>query len=846
MQITTKRGQNVGNDQVRYSVRTEFGASELPGRFNLTDKHAFAMTADRSQFVNANGQPCDWIRCSSIRLAGQRALPGAAATAWNSIQQESWPGVTYDHVDRFFRGGEYLTAYASVAGRSGGTNYHISFNRAQEEGIMPGQEGLLRQTFRLNVDQSVRTDITLTASTSYTRSRASTGEGAMFELTRMPAGVDLAAEDSLGNVILKPDPFNDNVNPLNSMLNIKPFEERSRFLGSATAKWSPLSWFDVDANFSYDRADENSETLTPKGYRTLSPNIQVNNGRLQVGFDKVEALNASLTAQVRRTFGDFVSRTQVRYLIEKRDAKSTNTSGYQFGVDGVYTFDNLLSTSYSSGSSITPTRADGYFVISDVDYQSKYILSGLVRNDGSSLFGPDQRRQWYYRAAAAWRPTQEAWFNVPGVDELKLRYSRGTAGNRPSFAAQYETYNVGSGTISPVTLGNKDLKPEFATEQEFGVETILWNRFSLDLVYAHNVIEDQILNVPLPAYRGFGSQWQNAGTVESKTYEASLGAQLLRGRDFSWSTRLLFDRNRSMITAVNRPPYQTGVGGQGLGNVFNIRAGERVGTFYGFQFAENCGHLPDGVDCSQFAVNDDGYLVWIGSSGSVNKGWDTYTAANGSTQTWWGTTAPVTIRGQAITWGTPFQAEGNDPITGERTTFLPLGSSMPDYRVSLSNTFSYKGLSLYGLFESVQGFKVYNQPLQWATFQAYSGIMNQSGVADESLRKPTGYYDRLYGASGLQPSSAFVDDASFIKLRELSLRYRPSASLLSRLPVVSGFEGLTLSVTGRNVYTWSDYDGYDPDVGETGGAVGSAIIARVDGYNYPSFRTWTFGLEINF
>ena len=120
--------------------------------------------------------------------------------------------------------------------------------------------------------------------------------------------------------------------------------------------------------------------------------------------------------------------------------------------------------------------------------------------------------------------------------------------------------------------------------------------------------------------------------------------------------------------------------------------------------------------------------------------------------------------------------------------------------------------------------------------------MDQSDVPDAE-RKPTGYYARLYGASGLQPSSAFVDDASFIKLREMSLRYQPSRAVMNKLPGLSGFEGITLSLTGRNLYTWTDYDGYDPDVGVDGGGVGSAAVARVDGYAYPSFRTWMFGLR---
>ena len=195
----------------------------------------------------------------------------------------------------------------------------------------------------------------------------------------------------------------------------------------------------------------------------------------------------------------------------------------------------------------------------------------------------------------------------------------------------------------------------------------------------------------------------------------------------------------------------------------------------------------------------------------------------------------------------PFAGEDFDPISGERVTRLPVGNTQPDYSIGFSNNLSYRGLQLYALFEAVQGFDVYNQPIQWSTFQSHSGIMDQSG-RPEAEQKPVGYYiDGLYGnGGGLAVNSAFVQDASFVKLRELSLRYRAGADRLQSFPVLRGFEGMTFSLTGRNLITWSDYDGYDPEVGRGGGSTGSAALARVDGYNYPNFRTWTFGLELNF
>ena len=135
--------------------------------------------------------------------------------------------------------------------------------------------------------------------------------------------------------------------------------------------------------------------------------------------------------------------------------------------------------------------------------------------------------------------------------------------------------------------------------------------------------------------------------------------------------------------------------------------------------------------------------------------------------------------------------------------------------------------------------------LQWGTFKRFTGIFDQTNVP-EAERKPVGYYDALYGVSGLQPSNVFVEDGTFTKLREVSLSYRLSQDLLSGIPGLNRFNGIALNLVGRNLFTWSDYRGYDPDLGEGGGDTGSAAVARVDGYNYPNFRTITAAIEFIF
>src|SRR5690606_27009080 len=154
----------------------------------------------------------------------------------------------------------------------------------------------------------------------------------------------------------------------------------------------------------------------------------------------------------------------------------------------------------------------------------------------------------------------------------------------------------------------------------------------------------------------------------------------------------------------------------------------------------------------------------------------------------------------------------------------------------LSTNFSFKGIGLYALLGHSHGFDVYNQPLQWGTFKRYSGIMDQTGVP-EAQQKPIGYYDAMYGVSGLQPSNLFVEDATFTKLREVLVIYSFSRDLLSGVRGLRRLNSIGLRLTGRNLYTWSNYRGFDPEVGKCGGETGSAALARVEGFQYPNFRT---------
>jgi TonB-linked SusC/RagA family outer membrane protein len=860
VQITTRRGSSLPAEEVRFTARTEYGTNQLPHKMPLATRHQYLMNSTGTKFIDNTGAECDWLTCPNVVLAGQTAPTGTAANEWNSYQDQTFPGTTYDQVGRFFEGGNFAQQYISAEGRSGNTNFHASYSNLREQGVMTGQEGLWRNNFRVNADQSLGQVFKIGASAFYSRSKEDNSSGALFDLTRMPAGADLLALNACpatgtckewqeprmipsgdstiqdpNDVWLNPDPYNnESPNPIYGALNNNTFGYRGRFQSSAVVDWRPLSWVAFAGNVSYDRLDYQSQNVTFKGYKSITPSPNTNLGNMSRSSSLTEAFNWSVDMTLTRRFGDLATRTQFRYLAEYDDYNSTNAGGNRFTVADVPVIDNLDPTTITAGSYIQSVRADGYFGIMNLEYKDRYIIDALARNDGSSLFGPDARRHWYYRLAGAWRVTQD--LQIPGFDELKLRAAYGTAGGRPNFAAQYETYSVGAGSVTPVTLGNRNLKPEYSKELEVGTDLLMLGRVALSVSYAKTVTEDQILQVPLQAFAGFTSQWRNAGTLESKTWEATLDLQMIQSRDMTWTAKVLFDRTRQQITELTVPAFTYGAYGGNSADVFYARKGEPIGQMYGVRFAKSCDDLLGALDCSEFAVNNDGLLVWVGPGGSLDN-------------PQWGTVGPTLgFNGQNRTmfWGSPVQGWGLDPVTGDTTAYLPVGNTTPDFHLGFGSTFRWKNLSVYGLLEWTQGFSIYNLPQQWSVFKTYAGIMEQDPNLPRDEQKPLGYYNQLYGIVGLGIDNYFVQSGSFAKLREVSIRYRFDRAQLASVPLLRSFDGISFSLIGRNLLTFTNYIGYDPEAGQGGGDVGSAAVARVDGYQYPNFRTFTGAIEINF
>ncbi|MBI2408423.1 MAG: SusC/RagA family TonB-linked outer membrane protein [Gemmatimonadetes bacterium] len=808
IQIRTKRGTGTGEAATRYQFRSEVGMNSLGGKMGWARYHYYQTDAS-GQYVNAAGQV--------VQRAQRVARP-----VWQRFQDVKYADKIYDPVDEFFDPGQTYKNYLNIAQSSARTNWFLSLGSSKEDGVVLSKGAYDQRDLRFNLDHTPMDQLKISFSAYHSRTQRQELYGdTFFDLINQAPDANLLVPDPDGTPYLyQPDPEGREENPLYVLATEDRNRDRARTQGSLSVRYTPLDWLTFDAAVSYDRSDRRLNFFLDQGKKTegyATGGI----GNIEQFAGTTNTINSEASANLMRKFGALTVKSTGRVLLESEKNETTTANGQDFAVPGVKSLNNAKTRFVESA--VETIKASGYFVTLGGDYAGKYIGDGLIRRDGSSLFGENERWNSYYRLSGAWRVGEERWWPwKTTLNEFKLRASRGTAGGRPNFADQYETYSFTSaGGVTKQNLGNKNLKPENSTETEIGVDAIIRERFGVQLSYAKTITTDQLIQIPLAGFYGYGQQWQNAGTVEGNSIEASIEAQLIKKPTFQWKASLVVDRSRNEITAFDRTCFVT----QTIG--YRCK-GASLHDMYGFQFLRDAAYLPADVQSSakQFVKNDEGLLVWVGLDGAGNP--KQYTQGEVATGGW-GTTA--TIGTSSFSWGMPILRRD---ATGSAAV-LKMGNGLPDFKWGISSNMSWRNLEFITLIDAAVGGDAYNQTNQRMYQWAKSRDVDQTGKEQE-LKKPVEYYIALYSAA--DPTDYFVEDAGFVKLREVALRYRLTGRMLGYLQT-AGARGVTLSLIGRNLYTITNYKGYDPEVGTN-------ALTRIDSFDYPRYRTITGSIEITF
>lgn len=878
--IRTKRGLT-GQDGVRFNVRSEYGFSDLNStNFGVPVNHPLQLDETGSRFcVIVSGQlPCsrtldlmtEMQRINGVNAdtsrTGQSIVYNTpnANDLRNVYQAQIYPGRYYNPLAQLVTRSPTLLTAVDATGRVGSVSFYVSGSYQDDGGAMVGLDGTQNRRGRVNLDYDARSDLKISVSTMYdnlTDDQRGVNIGGI--LRGMLPGVDVTARDTLGRHFIRTGGagFRPTGNGGGSALygnvddEFRAWRESTRFLGSITARYFPAEWATFEGTFAYDRRARKDENYVIKGFRTQGISTANNNGNLGISDFNDESINMALSATFRKQLGEELSgKLSFRGVYDENNTNSNGSSGQIFRVKDVYTQSNL-STNYGISSSSSTVKNVGLFAGASLDYKDRYIVEGSFRYDGSSLFGSGNRWSPFGRISAVWNVGREPFWNVGFMDEFRLRASRGTAGTTPPFTAQYETYSVSATGITLGQAGNSQLRPETTTEYEFGTDFTLFGRVGVEVTYAHGTTKDQILPVSTPAALGFSTQWQNAGTLQNKTWEVGVNLPVVNSNNFFWQMRGTWDRTRTHITELFVPDFiYTGGTGQGTGSFFYMTANQdvqngfplnRYGNIYGRAFYKTCGDLPASVrgDCGAgkaYQVNDQGWVVWVGEGNSWR---------DGISKNLWTINLPASESpwNYALAWGHPIV---DRPLRGEPGEGVGknqiIGNVFPDFRFTFTNDIQWKKLTLYTLVDATIGQEINNQGEGWGLLDFSSGYFDQADKTIETA-KPTGYAWRAgspesTGTGGfydlLGPNNYVVETGSFAKLREVSLTYKVGQ--------IAGIGDWTLGLIGRNLLTVTNYTGLDPETGVSGGSTGSGIINQTDAFGFPTLRTFTFSFSTRF
>ncbi len=785
--ITTKRGKSM-KESYEIVVRNEFGTSRLAKEMELSKSHPYKLAADNDQFPYTKYEGVVYDTEGNV-ISGSRQLTDSAY----SDQPYS---VVRNHQKDFFKKGNFYTNYIGIGTKTQNSNLYFAFENHHNEGIIFGTDGYTRRNFRFNADTKIGKKFKLSTSNLYITSSSDKpgSNNSFYDLLFINPDVDLNAVNDDGSPYkVIPDPWSINENPLYPLHYRTRQSSKNTFMTNLKGTYFITDWLNLDASYSYEKFNKYYNTLTPKGYLYGG---QANiGGSIYMEQYTSKSQTFQTTLNFNRAFGDWIIKSKLSYMYEDEDYYDFSVTGRDFIVPGIPQLKNTDQTKSSTNSYDGIVRAINVFGIVDVDYKGKYLFSGLLRRDGSSLFGENQRWHNYFRLAGAYRITED--IDIPGVQELKARVAYGTSGLRPGYSWQYETYYFSNGQIYRDQLGNKDLAPSEARELEFAVDAQFLERFKFTASYSITNTIGAFAKVPLASHLGYPYQWRNVGDMKANVIELSLAINAIKTKNSNLNFRINFDKVSQKMVSLSIPAYYTGPH-----SAYYINPGEAFGTIYGYEWVrtldEMAKQLPTGASIDDYQVNSDGYVIKKGTEGSKTE--------------------------KAILVDTD-----NDGTADK----IAIGDGNADFHMNLSTTYTFKGFTFYMLLDWKQGGDIYNYTHQYIFRDGRAIEFDQTGKSD-GAKKSNAYYSNFYQQS---INSYFVEDGTFLKLREVSLFYTWKPKNKTNL-----VKAIKFGIIGRNLLTFTKYSGYDPEVASSGDLTTFAF----DDFGYPNFRTISASLEFRF
>jgi TonB-linked SusC/RagA family outer membrane protein len=831
--ITTKRG---GAGATRYTLSST-------ATFDNVIK-TMPLQTTFGQGSNGVAATCTTVNCAPTNLTWGAALPAGTPI--------------FNHAKEIYRTGLTTDNNLSISGGNNRTTFFLSGGLTDQQGVIEGPFNKYdRASLRLKATHQLIDALTIGGNLSYVDARGqyvqkgSNTSGLLLGALRTPPEFNnqqyLDPVSGLHRSYRFPRPDATTLrtgrgydNPFFVLNNPGNRSELGRFIGNVSFDYVPTSWVSVRYTLGADSYNDSRVQALPL---TSSDNPVGAVTRFTI---TNQELDHNLTATFQREFSaNASSRLVVGQNLNARRNRQVWVQGQELIAPTPLALQNTIT--WTPVEVKSRQHIEAYFAQAEADLYNQLFLTLGIRNDGFSTFGESNRRANYPKASLAWTFTN-ALGNAEQSGLLsfgKLRVAYGETGREPPvygtitalsstslFGSGYEDF-IGvsqsgqGGLVTSNSLGNQDLRPERNREVEFGTDLGFFDqRADLSFTYYSKRSSDVILLVPVhAASTGALNQLKNAAVITNKGVEATLNLRPINKPNLGWNVGLQYGRNRgkvvSLAEGVEFVPYNT----EGFtGSSGSSTIGYQPGVIRGLDFAR-CGRG------SQIDIDGDGDLEDIDA-----------------------------LCGSGAKPGALFLGDDGWPVVDpdERVIADP----NPRWTGAVNSSLRYGRWQLSGLLDVRRGGQLWN---------GTRGALYRFGThKDTEIRTQTGrfgqnWYTDVYpdvagpgrnvdaftspadwqlwftttGGSAGQAQAQFVEDASFVKLREISLSYRLEHPALTQRIGVSNAD---IRIAGRNLKTWTDYKGLDPET-NLGGA--EWLTQGIDFFNSPLTRSFVFTVTFN-
>ncbi len=872
--ITTKKGKNSqGKINVSYTGTVSFDEVNKMPELQTT----FGQGSSGRYISSGTGNNLTYGDVISTRAGGADTYTGAAyavfpdgtqrgniASGLSSTNSHGGKNSTntYDHTKDVFQTGHYIDHGITLSSGNDRTQFYASYENMAQQGIIKMNSDYNKNVARMNITTELTKKLHATVNMNYTNTRSnriqqgSNTSGLLLGMLRAPGDFDnsqfigdyhpsatgivspgrqisFRSPIGAGGVGTTGTPGYDN--PFWTINKNRSFSVVNRFLGNFELAYDVNDWLTLRGNTGIDTyADRRTDFIAYGSAANLT-------GSYTEQYVQESQFNTNLYANARKKFSDsFAGTLLLGFNYNNRQFNNVGGSGTNFIVpDAPPNLANIPPANRVQFNSAQTIRTSAGFIQANADIANQISISLTGRAETASTFGPQAQSLFFYPSAtASWQFSK-----MTGTSDFfsfgKLRASAGVVGKQPDpyqnltqygaqayfdpygGALQASNYGIGGYAISAIA-GNPKIKPERKHEFETGTDLRFFNdkvQFSATVYY--NQTTDAILQTQLAPTSGFSNVIANSGVIENKGAELSLGATLLKlSNGFTWNANLIWFAYRNKVTDLAGAQYVTLAGFTDGSSV--ATKGKALGEIWGNYYQKN----PDGSN---------------------------YTDANGFA----------------------YVASNTGPV----------GNPNPNYKVSLGNTFSYKNLSLYVLFDASVGGVMWNgtqgamynfgtnkgsattttvSAADAATLKTYDGatvatapdlvthgglrnVQNSDGtytfrgtIGDFGAGKVALDQAWYQGAgSGFNVVAPFVQDASWTRLREVTLAYSLNSA---GYRAATKLQSVSFALTGRNLLLWTPYQGIDPDTNLTGSTNGRGL----DYFQNPNTRSFIFKLTVAF